>query len=111
MASFTVGQFAVSVARWMLLVLVVAGCRYSLNPDIDPNRDGGGFTCSGDADCGSGWHCNLECQAAGFAPYCLPDSECDACPDLQTDPRNCGGCGNDCGGGDCIGGSCIAPPA
>ena len=93
------------------LMLLVAGCRYSLDPNVDPNLDGGGFTCASDGDCGDGWHCNLSCQLSGFAPYCLPDSECDPCPDLQTDSRNCGGCGNACGANEaCISGLCIAPP-
>jgi hypothetical protein len=101
-----------STLRWLLLTLwTVAGCRYSLDPDVDPNRDGGGFTCASDSDCGGGWHCNLACHVAGFAPYCLPDSECDPCPDLQTDPQNCGSCGNDCGTeASCISGTCIPLP-
>jgi len=95
----------------LLLAVAMGGCRFSLNPDVDPNRDGGGFTCAGDSDCGSGWHCNLSCHAAGFAPYCLPDGECDPCPDLQTDARHCGSCGNACGSEEiCLSGTCIPPP-
>ena len=30
---------------------------------------------------------------------------CNGC-DYQTDPKNCGGCGHDCGGGACTGGLC-----
>jgi hypothetical protein len=95
----------------VLLLWTIGACRYSLDPDVDPNRDGGGFTCASDSDCGAGWHCNLACDAAGFEPYCLPDSECDPCPDLETDKQNCGSCGNACGTNEiCISSSCVAPP-
>jgi hypothetical protein len=32
------------------------------------------------------------------------------CGATQTDPRNCGGCGIDCGGGACVEGVCSSPP-
>jgi hypothetical protein len=89
-------------------VVALLGCRYSIDPNVDPNLDGGGFTCANDADCGSGWHCNLACQLPTFTPYCLPDSECDPCPSLAADPHNCGTCGNECGAEqDCVNSACV----
>jgi hypothetical protein len=90
------------------LALILCGCRYGLNPDVDPNRDGGGFTCASDADCGSGWHCNLSCQRSDFTPYCLPNGECDPCPNLDGDSANCGKCGNACAPSEeCFQGQCV----
>jgi hypothetical protein len=41
----------------------------------------------------------LECSV-----YC--GNSADSCPNLDTDPSNCGACGNSCGAGMCIAGQC-----
>lgn len=100
-----------SVRRLVTMVLLALGasaCRYSLDPDVDPNRDGGGFTCATDADCGGGWHCSNSCQASDFTPVCLPNGECDPCPSLEADPHNCGKCGDACSATQtCVNGACL----
>jgi hypothetical protein len=90
-------------------LLPLLGCRYGLNPDVDPNADGGGFTCASNADCGAGWHCNLHCASSDFTPYCLPNSECDPCPSLSADPGHCGSCSTSCAQGQsCVDGLCVS---
>jgi hypothetical protein len=92
-----------------LLLLAFGGCRYSLDPNVDPNDAGGGFTCASDADCGGGWHCSLACDIPGFSPVCLPNGECDPCPSLASDANNCGSCGHVCGAEQsCVDGICGA---
>ena len=87
-------------ALWVLLLLT--GCLYKLNPNQ------GLFTCASNSDCGSGWHCNLSCPVPGFDPYCVQDGLCDPCPDTQSDPANCGGCGFSCSSGQsCINSACV----
>lgn len=91
---------------WSLCLAV--GCRYGLDPDVDPNRNGGGFTCAADSDCGTGWHCSHACEASGFTPVCLPTGECDPCPSLASDPLNCGACGTACAAGQaCVNSACL----
>jgi hypothetical protein len=65
-------------------------------------------SCSGrtsrETCCGIGFHCeNGKCVCPA------PNSACslDLCTNTQTDPRNCGGCGNSCNGGSCSGGKCV----
>ncbi len=82
--------------------LFLLSCRYSVAPD------GEKFHCASDSDCGSGWHCFTSCRRADFSPYCIPDGSCEACPDLASDPRNCGTCGTACAAGEsCLDGTCI----
>jgi hypothetical protein len=83
-------------------LLPLAACIYKVNPNQ------GLFSCAGDTDCASGWHCNLSCSVPGFDPYCVQDGFCDPCPDTHSDPANCGGCGIVCGSGmSCINDLCV----
>lgn len=49
----------------------------------------------------------------GISPYCCPrgqicpSSSGPACVDFQTDPQNCGTCGNACASGECVRGVCV----
>jgi hypothetical protein len=58
--------------------------------------------CPMDKTCSEG-ECVLLCE--------LPRVGCvDRCVDLQTEPKHCGRCGNDCGPmGSCVGGTCMRP--
>jgi hypothetical protein len=56
-------------------------------------------------------HCSPACNPTGSLPYCCYDG----CKDLDSDPGNCGACGNDCAvysslfpgtGDDCCHGKC-----
>jgi hypothetical protein len=91
--------------RWIALLAALGACRYSVRPDQ------GKFHCANDADCGSGWHCNLSCQRSDFTPYCIESGICDAgdpCPSFESDPSNCGSCGVVCASGNCINNTCVA---
>jgi hypothetical protein len=59
--------------------------------------------CPMDRTCSSDSECVLVCE--------LPRVGCmDRCVDLQTEPKHCGRCGNDCGPmGVCVGGTCMRP--
>ena len=46
------------------------------------------------------------CQIGRPPPNGAPADSGATCGDLQTDPRNCGACGYDCGGGACHDGTC-----
>ncbi len=76
--------------------------------------------CASDGDCAGG-----VCIGGGCAPLCEPeicgdgiDNDCSGLTDdgfdIQTDPRNCGGCGISCDDGDpatidsCMGGTCMS---
>lgn len=71
-------------------------------------------TCSADGHCcdsacsGSCFSCSTgTCTAKSGNPN--TNSACsNACVDLTKDPKNCGTCGHDCGGGSCNGGQCQA---
>ncbi len=50
----------------------------------------------------------------GVADASAPDAEAgvdSGCGNLQTDPKNCGACGFDCGAGECVAGACRLIPA
>ncbi len=85
-----------------LVAAALFACRYSVDPD------GEKFHCSSDSDCGSGWHCFSSCKSAAFSAYCVQDSACDACPDLTSDPHNCGSCGTVCSASEtCVDSVCV----
>ena len=82
-------------------------------------------TCSVGTECGNGicsadGHCcNSACSGGCFScttGTCAAKNNnpqtnyaCgNACLDLTSDPKNCGSCGHDCGGGSCSGGQCLA---
>ncbi|MFK7986444.1 MAG: hypothetical protein AB8I08_10460 [Sandaracinaceae bacterium] len=50
--------------------------------------------------------CVNTCEAGYFDCDGNPDNGCEVRPDLDDDPRNCGGCGVDCGYGTCAEGVC-----
>ncbi|MHB1845062.1 MAG: hypothetical protein ACYCWW_09540 [Deltaproteobacteria bacterium] len=86
-----------------LAALAFPSCRSSLDPDQ------GKFHCATDGDCGSGWHCDLACHQVGFSPYCIVNGDCDPCPDLGSDPKNCGSCGHACAAAEsCLNGTCLS---
>jgi len=59
----------------------------------------------------------LRTPPPGVSPFCCPrgrvcrsrDSGNDVCVDFQSDPSNCGSCGNVCASGICSGGVCALP--
>jgi hypothetical protein len=51
--------------------------------------------------CGPGFSC-----VSGQCVCPAPKVVCDVCTNLQTDPNNCGACGNSCNGGTCSDGKC-----
>jgi hypothetical protein len=61
-----------------------------------------GLPCCGGACCSAETWC---------CPSYASGTRVDSCVDRQTDPQNCGGCGNHCDPGKiCQGGQCVCPP-
>jgi hypothetical protein len=58
--------------------------------------------------CGAGFKCE-----GGKCVCPAPNTACgvNLCTNTQTDPNNCGACGNSCNGGTCVGGKCSCPAA
>jgi YVTN family beta-propeller protein len=68
-----------------------------------------GVCCGGTcASCTAPTHGAVACNGTGCSFTCDANhTACgQACVDTQTDPSNCGGCGNGCDGGFCSGGMC-----
>jgi hypothetical protein len=119
--------------RWILAisfsvaVLGLGGCSDSNEPsDTGTGMDtGSGDTSTGDTgttDTGTG-DTSVTDTGTGdtgsggdggtCTPACDTDRDCCSgeCTNLQNDPRNCGGCGTECGDGTyCTGGSCVDIP-
>jgi hypothetical protein len=94
---------------------------YLATLDVDPNNCGScGHVCSGQdclggncvSPCGTPASCNVPSNLPDGGESCAtgltacPSSSC-GCSDLQTDPANCGACGNVCGSAACQGGQCV----
>ena len=82
-----------------------ACCNGSCQPQDDQHC---GFSCE---SCGGGQTCQLD-PSTGYRSYsCLcPNGEtlCNStCVDINSDPNNCGNCGNTCGAGTCQAGACM----
>ena len=78
-----------------------------VDPATDRNHCGASGDCTGGnsgAVCGNG----LVCTGGACVATCFPPlTSCgQACVNLETDPSNCGSCGNVCGPGLCGGGTC-----
>jgi hypothetical protein len=117
---------AVPRLRWSLLAVACAalmcaacgtGSPASPGPDAS-TRDAGSGTVDATSeqaaapdDAGPDVEDAAEGVGEDGGPGCPPSGQADAgCGDLQTDPRNCGGCGNDCEGGACQEAGCAALP-
>jgi hypothetical protein len=100
----------------LLMCMLPDGPSYCTDPRYDPGNCGGcNIVCPPGSYCGDG-----QCQAGPPPP---PPMSCNppltacpvpdgpgACVDQNTDPSNCGFCGNYCSGGAiCQGGQCTAP--
>jgi hypothetical protein len=78
-----------------------------VNEQNDPNNCGGCaaaslfYTCPPTATCVAG-----ECQCPAGNTMCDDAQRLPVCVDIETDPNNCGGCGNVCSSGSCNAGSC-----
>ncbi len=86
-----------------------AGCT---DVDTDPKNCGGcNAPCAATFTCVAGV-CTPPVTCAG-GPVCTGKEQCcnTGCTDIDTDPNNCGGCGDPCGPGQtCQGGVCQTPP-
>ena len=94
--------------RPLLLALLVSGCATSSGLDTmdrrDAGRDGGTATrdaAPGDAAAPRDSGRDLGSDPADAGDGCAAgESRCgSSCTDTQTDPANCGACGNDCSSG------------
>jgi hypothetical protein len=104
-----------SLVGWPLAVAstrpsAAATCR-GLNQACSTRRRGPGKR----RRCCSGLRCrNKRCRppdCASGVGSCGEGGQCCAgqCISVQTDSRNCGRCGNDCGGSPCVSGVCLNP--
>jgi hypothetical protein len=80
---------------------------------VDPDADGGRFSCATGADCGSGWECKAQFSGGSLCfrlGECLATEVCNQADDtcdgrvdegfaLASDALNCGACGHVCPGG------------
>src|SRR5580692_11107205 len=97
--------------RIALALLLLAGCGGGLAVGPEGSPDAGSdapvdattdTAAAGGGDAGS----PMDAGAADTPAEAEPD----ACGDTQSDPSNCGVCGNDCLGGPCFEGSCGPRP-
>src|SRR5207253_8692455 len=87
-----------SIKGCIFAFLLLGACGRGGENDVGGGDQGDGGSGGDAAVCGDG-SCNTMCSPQ--------ETSCNgACVDLQSNPRNCGACGNDCGTKVCSEGAC-----